>query len=68
MEIIDLCKILQSHVRWLNGSDGIKVDLSEADLRLADLSRADFSKAYLRSHLSLIWPSMMPMQSMLVSI
>ena len=45
---MDLKKILDEHLLWLNGEGGSRADLSFANLRGADLSGADLSFANLR--------------------
>lgn len=45
---MDLKKILDEHLLWLNGEGGSRADLSGADLRGADLSGANLSCADLR--------------------
>ena len=45
---MDLKKILEEHLLWLNGKGGRRADLRRADLRRADLSDADLSDADLR--------------------
>ena len=45
---MDLKKILDEHLLWLNGEGGSRADLRDADLRDADLSGADLSFANLR--------------------
>ena len=45
---MDLKKILDEHLLWLNGEGGSRADLSYADLRGADLSDADLRGADLR--------------------
>ena len=46
----ELSKILKNHKTWLDskGEDGIRANLSDADLRGANLRDADLSGAYLR--------------------
>ena len=44
---MDLKKILDEHLLWLNGEGGSRADLSGANLRDADLSGADLSCANL---------------------
>ena len=44
---MDLKKILDEHLLWLNGEGGSRADLSGANLRDADLSGADLSGANL---------------------
>ena len=39
---------LDGHAKWLRGQDGVRADLSEANLRGADLSGADLSEVDLR--------------------
>jgi hypothetical protein len=41
----ELKKVLESHSRWLEGSEGVKADLQGADLRGADLQGADLRGA-----------------------
>ena len=44
----ELQKILEAHKKWINSEDdGVRANLSEADLRGADLSDADLSDANL---------------------
>ena len=44
----ELLSIIEKHKKWLNGEpDGVRADLSGADLSDADLSGADLSEAYL---------------------
>ncbi|MDU3014109.1 MAG: pentapeptide repeat-containing protein [Flavonifractor plautii] len=45
---MDLKKILEEHLLWLNGKGGRRADLRRADLRRADLRGADLSGADLR--------------------
>nr|DAW94266.1 MAG TPA: pentapeptide repeat protein [Bacteriophage sp.] len=45
---MDLKKILDEHLLWLNGKGGSRADLSCANLRNADLRNADLSGADLR--------------------
>ena len=46
---MDLNEILKSHKLWIdNGADGLRADLSGANLRYANLSNADLSSANLR--------------------
>ena len=45
---MDLKKILDEHLLWLNGEGGSRADLSGANLRDADLRGADLSGANLR--------------------
>lgn len=45
---MDLKKILDEHLLWLNGKGGSRADLRDANLRNADLCRADLSGADLR--------------------
>lgn len=46
---MNLKKILESHIKWINGeSDGVKADLQGVDLSLANLQGADLSGAYLQ--------------------
>ena len=45
---MDLKKILDEHLLWLNGEGGSRADLSDADLRNADLRNADLRGADLR--------------------
>ena len=45
---MDLKKILEEHLLWLNGKGGRRADLRRADLRRADLSDADLRGADLR--------------------
>ena len=45
---MDLKKILDEHLLWLNGEGGSRADLSDADLRNADLRCANLSGANLR--------------------
>ena len=42
---MDLKKILDEHLLWLNGEGGSRANLSNADLRDANLSNADLSNA-----------------------
>ena len=42
---MDLKKILDEHLLWLNGEGGSRADLSDADLSGADLSDADLRRA-----------------------
>ena len=42
---MDLKKILDEHLLWLNGKGGSRADLSGADLRCANLSNADLRSA-----------------------
>lgn len=44
---MDLKKILDEHLLWLNGEGGSRADLSGANLRDADLSGANLSNANL---------------------
>lgn len=44
----ELKERLELHTKWLNDEDGIRLDLSYADLRGANLNRAYLSCAYLR--------------------
>ena len=46
---MDLKKILDEHLLWLNGEGGSRADLRGADLRGADLSGADLRGANLRN-------------------
>ena len=39
----ELRDVIKSHERWLNGGDGKRANLRDADLSCADLSRADLS-------------------------
>jgi len=45
---MDLKKILDEHLLWLNGEGGSRADLRDADLRCADLRDADLRCANLR--------------------
>ena len=45
---MDLKKILDEHLLWLNGEGGSRANLSNADLRCANLSNADLFGANLR--------------------
>ena len=45
---MDLKKILDEHLLWLNGEGGSRANLSNADLRGANLSNADLFGANLR--------------------
>ena len=45
---MDLKKILDEHLLWLNGEGGSRANLSNADLRGANLSNANLFGAYLR--------------------
>ena len=44
---MDLKKILDEHLLWLNGEGGSRADLRDADLRCADLRDADLRCANL---------------------
>ena len=46
---MDLKKILDEHLLWLNGEGGSRADLRDADLRCANLSNADLRCANLRN-------------------
>ena len=46
---MDLKKILDEHLLWLNGEGGSGADLRDADLRCANLSNADLRGANLRN-------------------
>ena len=46
---MDLKKILDEHLLWLNGEGGSRANLSNADLRDANLSNADLFGANLRN-------------------
>ena len=46
---MDLKKILDEHLLWLNGKGGSRANLRNADLRNADLCRADLCGA------SMLW-------------
>ena len=46
---MDLKKILDEHLLWLNGEGGSRANLSNADLRDANLSNADLRCANLRN-------------------
>ena len=49
MNAKDLAETLKLHKKWLGGEkEGIRADLSGADLSVADLSEADLSEADLR--------------------
>lgn len=41
----ELRDVIKSHEKWLNGGDGVRADLSGANLRDADLSNANLSGA-----------------------
>ena len=43
----ELRDVIKSHERWLNGGDGKRANLHDADLSCANLSRADMSYANL---------------------
>ena len=49
MKTEELNKKLELHKKWLNNeTDGIKLDLRDANLQRADLQRADLRGAYLQ--------------------
>jgi len=45
MEKEKLDDIIKLHIKWLDGADGVRANLSRADLSRANLSRADLSRA-----------------------